>query len=82
MLYTRSSIVTINIIYYMPRYTHLLNEFLWQTDDYIPDMPRTHKFLNFWKTDIDVIIKDVLISHSQQSDWRNVVWHQRLKDNE
>ena len=54
----RKTLVTVDIFYYIPQ-TSLLNEFLWQTADYVPDIPRVHKFLLFWKDNIDAIIKDV-----------------------
>lgn len=61
MLLRRQSLVTVDIFYFMPQ-SKLIQEFLWQVDDYVPDIPRVHKFLLFWKDNIDAIIRDVLIS--------------------
>jgi uncharacterized protein Usg len=56
------SLTTVNIIYYMPDHSHLINEFLWQTMDIIPRYPRIHKFLNYWHKEINAVIKEVQIS--------------------
>jgi uncharacterized protein Usg len=44
MILKRKSIVTLNIIYWMPDYQDILQEFIWQTQDVKPDYPRVHKF--------------------------------------
>ena len=69
-----SCVVTVDIVYYMPDYHYLLNEFVWQTDDIVPDIPRVHKFLLFWKNNIPAIIKEVQISHSYQREWKKIDW--------
>jgi len=69
--------VTIGIYYFMPDHKHLINEFYWQTLDITPEMPRTHQFLNFWKDNIDAIIKEVMVCHSYRNDWRKIDWEQR-----
>ena len=46
----------------MPDYNNILQEFIWQTDDYIPKLPRVHKFLNFWYKEIDAVISEVYVS--------------------
>ena len=48
MLILRKNLVTVDILYYIPEHT-ILQEFIWQTDDLVPDIPRVHKFLNYWK---------------------------------
>lgn len=63
-LYLRGyDLTTIHIYYYMPDYNSVLNEFIWQTMDVKPKFPRIHKFLNYWHTNIDAIIKEILLSH-------------------
>jgi uncharacterized protein Usg len=62
MLICGYSVVTINVIYYMPDQRSLLNEFMWQTLDLRPTYPRVSRFLNFWQTEIDAIIKEVQLS--------------------
>jgi uncharacterized protein Usg len=66
--------VTLQIYYWMPDYQDILQEFVWQTEDLVPEMPRVHKFLNFWHKEIEAIISEVCISHSHHKSWRNVDW--------
>jgi uncharacterized protein Usg len=68
------SLVTVNVLYYMPDYQSILNEFLWQTLDISPNYPRIHKFLDFWRKEIDAVIKEVTICDMPDPDikkWRN-----------
>lgn len=58
----RKEIVLVGIIYYMPDYQSLLNEFYCQFDDVVPDIPRVHEFLNYWKNNIEATIKEVRVS--------------------
>jgi len=69
-----SVLVSVNILYFLPDQESLLNEFFWQTLDICPQYPRVHRFLNFWKKEIDAKIKEVVISdtpHLVQPKWRN-----------
>ena len=70
-MWIRKSLVTVDILYYMPDYTDIIQEFMWQTNDYAPDLPRVHKFLNFWKSDIDAVIK-AFINQSEGDDELNI----------
>lgn len=69
------SLVTVNVLYYLPDQQSLLNEFLWQTLDIHPKYPRIHKFLDFWRREIDAIIKEVMICDAagfpDPKKWRN-----------
>lgn len=58
------SIATVNIIYYLPDYSSVLNEFIWQTSDIPPEFFRVHKFLNYWRLNIDAVIKEVQLSYT------------------
>ncbi len=71
---TNTRPVVLQVIYYMPDYPSLLQEFTWGFDDRIPQLIRTHKFLNYWKSNIDAIIAEILISinNSPKKDWRAV----------
>lgn len=62
MLIRSKQLVTIDIFYYMPDHTHLIQEFLWQTEDMIPELHRTHRFLRYWHTNIDAVIQEILLS--------------------
>ena len=52
----RQHCVTVNVNYWMPDYQNILQEFIWQTDDYVPQLPRVHKFMNFWYKEIDAVV--------------------------
>ena len=54
-------LTTLQVIYFMPDYRNLLNEFVWQFLDINPAYPRAHKFLLYWKDAIDAPIKEVNI---------------------
>lgn len=56
------SLVTVQVFYFIPGYSYLINEFLWQTLDRRPRYPRVHRFLDFWRREIDAVIKEVTIS--------------------
>jgi uncharacterized protein Usg len=57
-------VTTIQIYYYMPKHIHLVQEFVWQFNDIPPIFPRAHKFLNYWKSNIDAVIKEIYLANS------------------
>jgi uncharacterized protein Usg len=61
MWIVNKQIVTVNIIYYRPDYTHLLQEFVWSTEDQVPELYRVHKFLWHWKHNIHAVIKEIML---------------------
>lgn len=77
----KKRIVTVNILYYIPNYQNLIQEFIWQTEDMIPELYRVHKFLNFWKDNIDAIIKEILISYSSKNKTEFLKFDKELKLN-
>lgn len=58
--------VLLRVIYFLPDYAHLVNVFVWQTMDIVPSLPRVHRFLDYWRTDIEAVIKEVTVSHGPQ----------------
>lgn len=56
-------LTTAEVIYHMPDHPGLLQEFLWQTQDVAPDFPRIHRFLDFWRREIDAVIHSVSVSY-------------------
>jgi uncharacterized protein Usg len=56
--------VSVSVLYFLPEYTNILQEFYWQTDDIIPELYRVHKFLNHWHYNIDANIHEVKIACS------------------
>ena len=66
MIRIRNTIVTLNVLYWMPDYTHILQEFIWQTADVRPEYPRVHKFLNYWHDNIEAVISEVNIADNYE----------------
>ena len=62
MIIRRKSLVTVDILYWMPDYENVLQQFIWQTKDVVPDIPRVHKFLNYWNDNIDAVISEVKVA--------------------
>jgi uncharacterized protein Usg len=58
------SLVTINVIYYLPDHKSLVNEFMFQTMDLRPKYPRVERFLDYWRREIDAVIKEVQLADS------------------
>ena len=61
MIILKNTIVTVSVFYCMPDYRHVLQEFIWQTDDIKPEYPRVHKFLNYWHDNIEAVIEEIKI---------------------
>ena len=59
MIILKNTIVTVSVFYWMPDYRHVLQEFIWQTDDIKPEYPRVHKFLNYWHDNIEAVIEEI-----------------------
>lgn len=55
-------LTTAEVIYYMPDHPALLQRFMWQTLDLPPEFPRIHKFLDYWRREIDAVIHSVTCS--------------------
>ena len=43
------------------------------TNDYVPKLPRIHKFLNYWHHEIDAVISQVYVSVLEDGD---IKWQQ------
>jgi len=72
MMWIRKHIVTLDVLYYMPDYSEIVQEFIWQTNDITPELPKVHKFLNYWKNNIEAVIKEVKVSYTEYNDF-NVI---------
>ena len=55
-------LTTAEVLYYMPDHPSLLQSFMWQTLDLAPQYPRIHRFLNFWRSEIDAVIHSVQLA--------------------
>ena len=66
------TVATVQVVYYIPDYLSIVQEFIWQTEDQLPEYPRITKFLNYWDKNIDGPIKEVYIYDQDQSNIRRV----------
>lgn len=55
-------LTTAEVLYYMPDCPALLQRFLWQTLDLAPQFPRVHRFLDFWRREIEATIHSVTVA--------------------
>jgi uncharacterized protein Usg len=55
-------LATAEVLYYMPDHPALLQAFVWQTLDLAPRYPRIHRFLEFWRREIDAVIHSVRLA--------------------
>ena len=70
----RKVITTVDILYWMPDYNNVLQQFVWQTMDVRPKYPRVHKFLIYWHHNIDAVINEVLVADSNTREYRSIDW--------
>ena len=70
MILIKNTIVTLNVLYWMPDYTHILQEFIWQTSDVRPEYPRVHRFLNYWHDNIEAVISEVNIADNYETSYK------------
>ena len=73
------TVASVQVVYYIPDYLNIVNEFIWQTEDQLPEYPRITRFLDYWDKNIDVPIKEVYIYDHVESKVRHV--DRRLKFN-
>ena len=59
-------LTTAEVLYYIPDHPSLLQSFLWQTLDEAPNFPRVHRFLDFWRREIEAVIHSVSITSQAQ----------------
>lgn len=69
IVFQRKEYVLVCVRYYRLDYRNILQDFTWETEDYVPDIPRVHKFLNYWKDNIEATIKEVIVSSSAYRDY-------------
>lgn len=55
-------LATMEILYQMPDYPHLLQSFTWQTMDIAPEFPSVAKFLGHWEKNIEAAIHSVKVA--------------------
>lgn len=70
-------LTTAKILYHLPDYDALLQEFIWQEYDIAPRYPVLSKFLDFWKREIEGKIHSVYVAHQKlitPGDYRFPEW--------
>ncbi len=58
-------LTTAEILYHMPDHPGLLQSFVWQEYDQAPDFPQLHKFLDFWRREIEALVHSVKVAHAR-----------------
>jgi uncharacterized protein Usg len=53
---------TAEILYWMPDHPSVLQSFVWQHYDMPPEFPELHRFLMFWKDNIDATLHTVQVA--------------------
>ena len=70
-------LTTAQILYHMPDYEEILQEFIWQDYDLAPKFPNLYKFLDFWEKKIDGRLHSVYVARRKiitSSDYRMAEW--------
>ena len=62
--------VVLRVYYWMPDSNNILQEFMWQLNDVVPEYPRVHRFLNHWHENIEAVIETVEVSHGRTEEAR------------
>ena len=66
------TVASVQVVYYIPDYMSLVNEFIWQTEDQLPEYPRITRFLDYWDKNIDGPIKEVYIYDHEEAKVKHV----------
>jgi len=64
MIRSNHRLVLLDILYWLPDHSSVLQEFIWQTMDDVPSFPRVYRFLDFWKENIEATISEIKIAHA------------------
>src|SRR5689334_14412474 len=60
-------LVTAEITYRLPDFRNLLQLFIWQSADDVPECPRLQRFLEFWSANIEGRLHEVNVKWSERS---------------
>ena len=58
-------LATAEVLYYLPDHPSLLQSFVWQTLDLAPAYPRIHRFLDYWRCEIEAVIHSVHLASGE-----------------
>ena len=56
-------LTTAEIQYHMPDYPNLVQSYLWQSLDRLPDFPKLNEFLCFWERELEGTLHSVRIGY-------------------
>ncbi len=57
------SLTTAEILYHMPDHPDLLQTYVWQSLDRVPDFPKLNHFLDFWKQELEGKLHSVRVAY-------------------
>ncbi|HEV7873599.1 MAG TPA: usg protein [Enterovirga sp.] len=57
-------LTTAHILYGFPDHPCLLQNFIWQEYDLAPKFPQLHRFLDFWRRELEGPLHSVRVAHS------------------
>jgi uncharacterized protein Usg len=58
-------LTTASILYRMPDHPAMLQTFVWQHYDLAPAFPELHRFLDFWRREIEGPLHSVTVAHQR-----------------
>ena len=58
-------ITTAQIVYRMPDFRSVCQEFIWQQYDMYPEFPELRKFLDFWERELEGPLHSVTVAHQR-----------------
>ncbi len=58
-------LTTAEIIYRRPDHRWLLQSYIWQNYDLLPELPQLNKFLKFWEDKLEGPLLQVIVAHSR-----------------
>ena len=58
------TLTTAEIFYHLPDHPNLLQSYIWQGMDKAPDYPVLHRFLDFWRRELDGPLHSVRIGEA------------------
>ena len=75
-------LTTAKIIYRLPDFEEILQEYIWQDYDLAPKYPILNNFLQFWTNEIDGKLHSVYVARKKiitASDYRHADWQGTLQ---
>lgn len=57
-------LTTARILYRMPDHPDFLQTYVWQDYDLAPRFPELHKFLDFWRRELDGPLHSITVAHA------------------